>query len=75
MQTPCSNPKPLGHGTVFGEFSRYQLVRHESHRGQEFSCWMVMDAEASDPLFPELPAIIRQASTIEEAVAGLLEVR
>ena len=35
----------LSNGSLFGEFSRYQLVRHESHRGQEFSCWMVLDAE------------------------------
>lgn len=68
MQTPISS---LSHGSTFGPFSRYQLVRHESHRGPEFSQWMVLDAETVDPIFPEMPAIIRQEATIEAAVAGL----
>ena len=75
MSNPNPTPTNLQHGSVFGEFSRYMLVRHESHRGQEFSCWMVQDAETSDPMFPGLPSIIRQAATIEEAVKGLLEVK
>ena len=60
----------LKHGDLFGEFSRYQLVRHESHRGAEFSCWMILDAERQDPL-TGMPDVIRQEATIEQAVAGL----
>src|SRR5260370_22279242 len=61
----------LKDGSLFGEFSRYQLHRHESTRAAEFSCWMVLDAERRDPITGE-PEVIRQASTIEDAVRGLL---
>lgn len=60
----------LKHGDVFGEFSRYQLVRHESHRGPEFSMWLVLDAERPDEL-TGMPGIIRQADTAEKAVDKL----
>lgn len=61
---------PLQDGSTFGEFSRYQLIRHESTRGPEFSCWMVLDAERLDPMTGK-PLVIRQATTIEGAVGGL----
>ena len=60
----------LAHGSLFGEFSRYQLVRHVSHRGAEYDCWMVLDAEKADPV-TGLPDVIRQGQTIEETVKGL----
>lgn len=63
-------PETLSHGSTFGPFSRFQLVRHESHRGPEFSCWMVLDAERPDEL-TGTPGVIRQEQTIEAAVAGL----
>ena len=63
--------KALGHGDVFGPFSRYQLIHHRSERDGVPSCWMVEDAETVDELCG-LPAVIRQAETPEEAVAGLL---
>ena len=64
-------PKTLTHGSTFGPFSRYMLVRHESHRGPEFSMWFVLDAERVDDVTGG-PAVIRQEATIEAAVAGLL---
>lgn len=57
-------------GTPFGEFSRYLLVRHVSHRGERFNCWMVLDAECPDPI-TNTPGIIRQAATPEAACKGL----
>lgn len=71
MKTAASFSTNLKDGSLLGEFSRYQLVRHESHRGQEFSCWMVLDAERPDEV-TGTPGIIRQAATIEDAVSGLL---
>ena len=71
MQTLTQKSKQLEHGSVFGPFSRYQLIRHESHRGPEFSMWFVQDAEKVDPQFPQFPAVIRQAFTIADAVKGL----
>jgi hypothetical protein len=61
----------LSHGSTFGPFSRYQLHRHDSSRGPEFSCWMVLDAERPDEI-TGTPGVIRQEATIEAAVAGLL---
>jgi hypothetical protein len=63
-------PKTLSHGSTFGPFSRYMLVRHESHRGPEFSMWFVLDAERVDEVTGG-PAVIRQEATIDAAVAGL----
>jgi len=69
--TAATKQTKLEHGSVFGPFSRYQLIRHESHRGPEFSMWFVQDAEKVDPQFPQFPAVIRQAFTITDAVKGL----
>ncbi len=62
--------KDLGHGDIFGPYSRFQLWRHESDRGPEYSCWMVLDAETPDPV-TGYAGVIRQEQTIEAAVKGL----
>jgi hypothetical protein len=71
MTTTTKTAATLKHGDLFGEFSRYQLVWHESHRGEEFSMWLVLDAERPDEL-TGMPGIIRQAATVADAVEGLL---
>jgi len=55
--------------TVFGPFSRYRLEGWVTRFGTVM--WAVLDAEKPDPLDPELMAIIRQADTVGEALAGL----
>ena len=68
---PNTNTAALQNGSTFGEFSRYQLVRHESHRGLEFNCWMVLDAESVDEL-TGMPGVARIGFTVEETTKGLL---
>ena len=70
MAKTLTSTNNLVNGSTFGPFSRYKLHLHESHRGQEFSCWMVLDAENPDEL-TGMPGVIRQAATIQEAVKGL----
>ena len=54
--------------SLFGEYSRYKLVEFQSR--WDWTEWMVEDAMTLCPQ-TGLPAIIRQAATREEAVAGL----
>ena len=67
---PMAAFSTLRDGSLFGPSSRYKLHRHESVRPGISGCWMVLDAESVDPVTGG-PAVIRQADTIEEAVAGL----
>lgn len=53
---------------LFGEFSRYALYAVHT-RGSSVQ-WFVADAESADET--GLPRIVRQASTPEQAVAGLM---
>jgi hypothetical protein len=54
--------------TVFGPYSRYRLESWITRAGTVQ--WAVLDAETPDPEFPGLLAIIRQADTVGEALAG-----
>jgi hypothetical protein len=56
--------------TTFGPFSRFRLDEFRTRFGDVV--WMVLDAERPDR--QGRPTVIRQASSREEAVAGL-EVR
>lgn len=53
---------------TFGDFSRYNLDECRDRFGDV--TFIVTDAEVIDPV-TELPAIIRQADTEEEALRGL----
>jgi len=53
---------------TFGDFSRYNLDVCQGRDGKV--TYIVTDAEVIDPV-TDLPAIIRQADTEEEAIAGL----
>lgn len=68
-----ANAKNTTHTTLkreyFGEFGRYCLTTLRTRFGT--TAFHVTDAERIDPV-TDLPAVIRQADTREEALRGLL---
>jgi hypothetical protein len=66
-----NRPQFAGHAAssfvLFGEYDRYKVQAF--HTRFDAIEWHVTDAETLDDL--GLPAIIRQAPTFEQAVAGL----
>ncbi len=61
----------ISQSSVFGPFSRFRVFLWTSNRVGVDPIWMVTDAEVTDEVTGG-PAVIRQAWTREEAVAGLL---
>ena len=57
-----------GRQHLFGDYSRYSV--YPVHTRFDNVEWFVSDAGRIDPE-TDLPTVIRQASTIEEAVKGL----
>lgn len=55
---------------LFGEYNRYAVG--PVHTRFEAIEWMVWDADETDPVTLG-PAVIRQAATEDEAVAGLVD--
>jgi hypothetical protein len=66
---PARAGKTASRRMYFGDLSRFAV--YAIHTRHEAVTWIVTDADTPDPLFPDFAAIIRQAASFQEAIAGL----
>lgn len=66
---PSKAGQPASEKVIFGDYSRYAVYAIHTR----FDCvwWIVQDAEQLDPIVADMPAIIRQEVTFEDAIHGL----
>jgi hypothetical protein len=66
---PLKAGQPASDKVIFGDYSRYAV--YAIHTRYDCVWWIVQDAEQLDPIVADMPAIIRQELTFEDAISGL----
>jgi len=69
QNNPAKKGQPASAAVIHGQFRQYSTVA--IHTRFDWVQWFTTDVEQKDQNNPELPRVIRQCDTFEDAVRGL----